>query len=51
MLVKSGSPIVCLPQKKYGVREEHIKLLKRKHIPFKKLDASKIRISKPSQAV
>jgi hypothetical protein len=51
MLVKSGVPIVCLPQKKYGVREEHIKLLRRKRIPFKKLDANKIRMPEASLAV
>lgn len=51
MLVKTGVPIVCLPQKRYGVREEHIKLLKRKRIPFKKLDAGKIRMPKASLAV
>ena len=51
MLVKSGLSIVCLPQKRYGVREEHLKMLKRKGIPFKKLDASKIPMPKPSFAV
>ena len=51
MLVKSGLSIVCLPQKKYGVREEHLKILKRKRIPFKKLDTSKIRMPKPSLAL
>jgi hypothetical protein len=51
MLVKSGVPIVCLPQKKYGVREEHVKLLRRKRIPFKKLDAKKIRMPEASHAV
>ena len=40
MLVKSGLSIVCLPQKRYGVREEHLKILKRKRIPFKKLGTS-----------
>ena len=51
MLVKSGFPIVCLPKKKYGVREEHIKLLRRKRIPFKRLDANKIRMPEASLAV
>lgn len=51
MLVKSGVPIVCLPQKRYGVHEEHLKILKRKGIPFKKLDASKIRLPEPTFAL
>ncbi len=37
VLAKSGFPVVCLPENTYGVREEHLKLLKRKRIPFKKL--------------
>jgi hypothetical protein len=37
MLVKDGLSIVCLPQKRYGVRQEHLKILKRKRIPIKKL--------------
>jgi hypothetical protein len=51
MLVKSGLSIVCLPQKRYGVGEEHLKILKRKRIPFKKLDTSKIPMPKPSLAL
>lgn len=51
MLVKSGLSVVCLPQKTYGVRQEHLKFLKRKNIPFKKLDTSKIRMPKPSLAL
>lgn len=51
MLVKSGLSVVCLPQKRYGVREEHLKILKRKRIPFKKLDTSKIPMPKPSLAL
>jgi len=51
LLVKSGFPVVCLPQKIYGVREEHLKFLRRKRIPFRKLDASKIRIPQPVLAV
>jgi hypothetical protein len=51
LLVKSGFPIVCLSQKRYGVHDEHIKILKRKRIPFKKLDTSKIRMPKPSLAI
>jgi hypothetical protein len=37
MLVKDGLSIVCLPQKRDGVRQEHLKILKRKRISFKKL--------------
>ncbi|MDX6406891.1 MAG: hypothetical protein QOH70_4346 [Blastocatellia bacterium] len=51
LLVKSGFSVVCLAGKIYGVREEHLKFLKRKRIPFKKLDASKIRMPEPSLAV
>ena len=51
MLVKSGLSIVCLPQKRYGVSEEHLKILKRKRIPFKKLDPSKIPMPTPSLAL
>lgn len=51
MLVKSGLSVVCLPQKRYGVREEHLKILKRKRVPFKKLNTSKIPIPTPSLAL
>ena len=51
LLVKSGFPIVCLPQKKYGVHEEHLNILKRKGIPFRKLDPSKIRMAEPTVAL
>jgi hypothetical protein len=50
ILVKSGFPIVCLPQKRYGVSDEHLNILKRKRIPFKKLDPSKIRMPEPTVA-
>ena len=51
LLAKSGFPVVCLPENTYGVREEHLKLLKRKRISFKKLDASKIPMPKPALAI
>lgn len=51
LLAKSAFPVVCLPENTYGVREEHLKLLKRKRISFKKLEASKIRMPKPALAV
>jgi hypothetical protein len=51
LLAKSGFPIVCLPENTYGVREEHLNLLKRKRIPFKRLEASKIRMPEPALAI
>ena len=36
-LAKSGIPISCLPENSYGVQQEHLKILKREKIPFKKL--------------
>jgi len=51
LLAKSGFPVVCLPKNTYGVREEHLKLLRRKRISFKKLEASKIRMPKPALAI
>ena len=51
VLAKSGFPTVCLPENTYGVRDEHLKLLRRKRIDFKKLDASKIRMPRPARAV
>lgn len=51
LLAKSGFEVVCLPKNTYGVREEHLKLLKRKRISFKKLEASKIRMPKPALAI
>ena len=51
ILIKSGFPIVCLAGKTYGVRDEHLKILKRKRIPFKKLSPGKIRIPEPILAV
>ena len=51
VLAKSGFAVICLPENTYGVREEHLKLLKRKRISFKKLEASKIRMPKPALAI
>ncbi len=39
LLAKSGAPVTCLPDNIYGVNTEHVKILKRKRIPFKKLAA------------
>jgi hypothetical protein len=35
-LAKSGIPVSCLPRNSYGVQPEHLKILKRKKIPFKR---------------
>ena len=51
VLAKSGLPVVCLPQNTYGVREEHLRILKRERIPFKKLEPGQIRMPKPALAV
>jgi hypothetical protein len=51
LLAKSGFQVECLPNNTYGVREEHLKILKRKRISFKRLEAGKIRIPKPALAV
>lgn len=50
-LIKSGFPIVCLAGKTYGVGDEHLKVLKRRRIPFKKLNTSKVRIPESRLAV
>ena len=47
-LAMSGIPVTCFPENTYRVWTEHLKLLRKKRIPFKKLDPSKIRIPKPS---
>lgn len=51
LLAKSGSPVVCLPENVYGVRDEHLKILKRRKISFKKLEAGKVPLPKPALAV
>jgi hypothetical protein len=48
-LAKSGLTVSCLPNNSYGVSREHLELLRRKQIPFKKLAANTIRLPKPSQ--
>lgn len=47
-LAKSGTPVYCLAGNIYGVRTDHIKILKRKRIPFKKLDAKNVHLPKSS---
>ncbi len=49
-LAKSGIPVSCLPHNTYGVDREHLRILKRKKIAFKKLDASEVRLPKSSLA-
>jgi hypothetical protein len=51
VLAKSSFAVVCLPNNTYRVRDEHLRLLKRKRIAFKKLNASKIRMPKPALAI
>jgi hypothetical protein len=50
LLAKSGAPVSCLPDNIYGVVPEHIKLLKRKKIPFKKLAAKNVHLPKSTLA-
>lgn len=49
-LAKSGIPVSCLPKNSYGVQEEHLRILKSKKIPFKRVDAKDIPLPKPSLA-
>lgn len=49
-LAKSGVPVSCLPKNSYGVQPEHLKILKREKIPFKRVDAKDIPLTKPSLA-
>lgn len=46
LLAKSGASVTCLPDNIYGVIPEHIKILKRKKIPFKTLPAKSVRLPK-----
>ena len=46
-LAKSGSTVLCLPNDTYGVTSEHLTLLRRKRIPFKKLE--RVRLPEPSR--
>jgi hypothetical protein len=48
LLAKSGSSITCLPNNTYGAAPEHIKILKRNRIPFKKLPAKSVHLPKSS---
>lgn len=48
-LAKSGTSVLCLPEETYGVLPEHLKLLRRKRIPFKKLESNTVRLPRPSR--
>jgi len=48
-LARSGIPVRCLPENSYGVWDEHLRLLRRKHIPFKQLKTNTVRLPKPSR--
>lgn len=50
LLAKSGASVSCLPDNIYGVTPDHIKLLKRKKIPFKKLAAKNVPLPKSTLA-
>ena len=50
-LAKSGSAVVCLANNTYGVRDEHLKILKRKKISFKRLPPNRIPVPEPAVAV
>jgi hypothetical protein len=46
-LAKSGTSVLCLPDDTYAVTSEHLKLLRQKRIPFKKLE--KVRLPETSR--
>lgn len=48
-LAKSGLPVSCLAKNSYGVVKEHLTILRRKRIPFKRLPIRSIRLPKPSR--
>jgi hypothetical protein len=50
LLAKSGAAVTCLPDNIYGVNPEHIRILKRNRIPFKKLTAKSVHLPKSSLA-
>jgi hypothetical protein len=51
ILARSGFPLVCLPKNTYGVRLEHLSLLKKRRIPFKLMNPSKISLPESALAV
>ncbi len=48
-LAKSGTSVLCLPENTYGVSAKHLILLRRKCIPFKRLESNTVRLPKPSR--
>ena len=48
-LAKSGTSVLCLPENTYGVSSKHLTLLRRKRIPFKRLESDAVRLPKPSR--
>ena len=48
-LARSGTSVLCLPENTYGVSLEHLTLLRRKRIPFKKLKSNTVRLPRPSR--
>jgi hypothetical protein len=48
-LATSGPAVVCLPDNTYGVINEHLRVLRQKRIPFKKLKAGTVRLPKSSR--
>jgi hypothetical protein len=48
-LAKSGTTVLCLPENTYGVQSEHLTVLRRKRIPFKKLASNTVRLPQPSR--
>jgi hypothetical protein len=50
LLARSGASVTCLPDNIYGVIPDHLKILKRKKIPFKRLPAKSVRLPKSSLA-
>ena len=49
-LAKSGITVSCFPDNIYGVRAEHLRILRGLKISFKKLDSKAIRLGKSSIA-
>lgn len=50
-LAKSGFPVVCLPENTYGVGHEHLKILRRRKISFKKLTPGRVPVPQSALAV
>jgi hypothetical protein len=46
LLAKSGTPVSCLADNIYGVTPDHIRMLKRKRITFKKLAPKNVPLPK-----